>query len=193
MSSEQVSQASENITIAGLAGRYAVALFDLAREANKIDDVAKDIASLKALLAESSELSDITNSPVLSRADQAKALSAVAGHAGLGDMVQNFIGVLANNRRLDQTNQIINEFDRLVAHHKGEIKASVTSAHALDNDQLDALKAKLKSMVGRDVNVETNVDASLLGGMVVNIGSQMIDSSLKTKLANLEESMKEVG
>ena len=194
MSSELSSNiASEKLTISGLAGRYAVALFDLANEANALDDVAKDLATLEALLNESAELSNLTQSPIFSREQQGRAMAAVADQAGLGKLVQNFVAVVATNRRLDQLKNIIKEFSRQLAHHKGEVNASVVTAHKLSKDQLDALKAKLKSMVGRDVNVETDVDESLLGGMIVNIGSRMIDSSLKTKLANLEESMKEVG
>ncbi|WP_210413977.1 F0F1 ATP synthase subunit delta [Luteithermobacter gelatinilyticus] len=194
MSSEQASNlASEKLTISGLAGRYAVALFDLAKEADALDDVAKDLAALEALLNESPELANLVANPVFSREEQGKAMDAVVSHAGLSKLVANFLGVLARNRRLSQLKNIIREYNRHLAHHKGEVNASVVTAHALTKTQQNALKAKLKSLVGRDVNVEMSIDENLLGGMVVNIGSRMIDSSLKTKLENLEESMKEVG
>jgi F-type H+-transporting ATPase subunit delta len=113
--------------------------------------------------------------------------------AGFSKTVENFIGVVTANRRLDQLANMINEFNRMLSHHRGEVNASVVTAYKLDNKQLDALSAKLKSMVGSDVNLESDVDEELLGGMVVRVGSKMIDSSLKTKLANLEATMKEVG
>ncbi|PHZ84402.1 F0F1 ATP synthase subunit delta [Paremcibacter congregatus] len=184
---------SENLTITGLAGRYAIALFDLGRETKVLDKVAKDMATLSALLKESSDLVGLTLNPVFSSEDKARAVSAVVSAAKLDKLVANFVGVVAENGRLDQLQNIITEFNRILAHHNGEVSASVVTAHKLTKAQLDALKAKLKSMVGSDVNVETEEDESLLGGMVVQIGSRMIDSSLKTKLANLEESMKEVG
>lgn len=194
MSSNMTSNiVSENLTISGLAGRYAIALFDLGKETNALDNVAKNLATLSALLNESSDLKGLTLNPVFSSEEKARAIFAVVKAAKLDQLVANFIGVVANNDRLDQLENIISEFNRILAHHNGEVNASVVTAHKLTKTQLDALKAKLKSMVGSDVNVETEVDDSLLGGMVVKIGSRMIDSSLKTKLANLEESMKEVG
>ena len=165
MSSEKVDNiASEKISLSGLAGRYALALFELAEEGKTLDQVAKELDALGVLLDESVEL-----------------------------RVANFIGVVTSNRRLDQLVNIINEFNRLLSHHRGEVNAFVTTAFRLDKSQLGALSAKLKSMVGSDVNMEANVDDELLGGMVVRIGSRMIDNSLKTKLANLEATMKEVG
>lgn len=194
MSSEIADKiASEKLSLSGLAGRYAVALFELAEEQKKLDNVAEELASLEALLKESKELQLLTTSPVVSRANQASAMAAMVKAAGFSKTVENFIGVVVANRRLDQLANIINEFNRIVSHHRGEVNASVVTAHKLDKKQLDALSAKLKSMVGSDVNVETKVDETLLGGMVVRIGSRMIDSSLKTKLANLEATMKEVG
>jgi len=194
LSSDMTSNiVSENLTISGLAGRYAVALFDLAKETKALDKVAKDLATLSALLNESSDLKGLTLNPVFSSEEKARAVAAVVAAANLDQMVANFVGVVAQNSRLDQLENIISEFNRILAHHNGEVNASVVTAHKLTKAQLDALKAKLKSMVGSDVTVETEIDDSLLGGMVVKIGSRMIDSSLKTKLANLEESMKEVG
>lgn len=194
MSSDKANNiASENISLSGLAGRYAVALFELAVEEKTLDRVAEELKALKALLDDSEELQMLTNSPVISRKNQAAAMSKMVKAAKFSKTVENFIGVVTANRRLSQLNNIINEFNRYLAHHRGEVNASVVTAYKLDKKQLDALSAKLKSMVGSDVNIETKLDEELLGGMVVRIGSRMIDSSLKTKLANLEATMKEVG
>lgn len=194
MSSEKAENiASENITLSGLSGRYAVALFELAEENNLLDTVAEELGALNTLLNESDELKMLTTSPVISRANQATAMGEMIKSAGFSKTVENFIAVVTANRRLDQLGNIINDFNRMLSHHRGEVNASVVTAHKLDKKQLDALGNKLKSMVGSDVNVETEVDKDLLGGMVVRVGSRMIDSSLKTKLANLEATMKEVG
>lgn len=194
MSSEKAEQiASENISLTGLAGRYAVALFELAEEEKALDQVADELDGLASLLSESEDLQKITTSPIISRTNQSAAMAAVVKAAGFSKTIENFIGVVTNNRRLDQLGNIINEFNRMLSHHRGEVNASVVTAYKLDKKQLDALSKKLKSMVGSDVKVETEVDETLLGGMVVRVGSRMIDSSLKTKLANLEATMKEVG
>lgn len=194
MSSEKAEQiASENISLTGLAGRYAVALFEIAEEEKSLDRVADELAGLASLLIDNEDLQQITTSPIISRANQSAAMAALVKAGNFSKTVENFIGVVTNNRRLDQLNNIINEFNRMLSHHRGEVNASVVTAYKLDKKQLDALSKKLKSMVGSDVNVETEVDETLLGGMVVRVGSRMIDSSLKTKLANLEATMKEVG
>lgn len=194
MSSEETANiASENISLSGLAGRYAVALFELAVEENTLDRVAEELGALSELLKSCDELDMITTSPIISRANQAAAMDEMVKAAGFSKTVKNFLGVVTANRRLDKLANMINEFNRMLSHHRGEVNASVTTAYKLDNNQLDALGAKLKSMVGSDVNLQAHVDGELLGGMVVRVGSRMIDSSLKTKLANLEATMKEVG
>ena len=194
MSSEKAEQiASENISLTGLAGRYAVALFEIAEEEKSLDRVADELAGLASLLSDNEDLQQITTSPIISLANKSAAMAALVKAGNFSKTVENFIGVVTNNRRLDQLNNIINEFNRMLSHHRGEVNASVVTAYKLDKKQLDALSKKLKSMVGSDVNVETEVDETLLGGMVVRLGSRMIDSSLKTKLANLEATMKEVG
>ncbi len=194
MSPEMTSNiVSENLTITGLAGRYAIALFDLGQEANSLKKIAQDVATLSALLETSSDLKGLTLNPVFSSEEKGRAMAAVIKAAELDQLVANFVAVVAKNGRLDELENIISEFMRILAHHNGEVSASVITAQALTKTQLSALKNKLKSMVGSEVTVDTDVDDSLLGGMVVKIGSRMIDSSLKTKLANLEESMKEVG
>jgi F-type H+-transporting ATPase subunit delta len=194
VSSEKAEQiASENILLTGLAGRYAVALFEFAEEEKSLDLVAEELGGLASLLNESEDLQQITTSPIISSANQSTAMAALVKMAGFSKTVENFIGVVIKNRRLDQLSSIINEFNRMLSRHRGEVNASVVTAYKLDKKQLDALGKKLKSMVGSDVNVETEVDETILGGMVVRLGSRMIDSSLKTKLANLEATMKEVG
>ena len=193
-SSEKVDNiASEKISLSGLAGRYALALFELAEEGKTLDQVAKELDALGVLLDESVELRVLTTSPIISLSNQSAAMAIMVKTVGFSKTVANFIGVVTSNRRLDQLVNIINEFNRLLSHHRGEVNAFVTTAFRLDKSQLGALSAKLKSMVGSDVNMEANVDDELLGGMVVRIGSRMIDNSLKTKLANLEATMKEVG
>ncbi|MDA0708333.1 MAG: F0F1 ATP synthase subunit delta [Proteobacteria bacterium] len=194
MSSEKAAKiASENLLLSGLSARYAVALFELAKEQKKLDQVADDMTSLSKLLMDCPELKLITTSPVISKKDQTSAMATMTKAVGFSKIVINFIGVITANRRLDQLDHIIDDFNKYLAHYRGEVNAVVLTAHKLNKNQLAALGAKLKSMVGSEVNIETDVDEELLGGMIVRIGSSMIDSSLKTKLANLEATMKEVG
>ena len=175
---------------ASLAGRYATALFALAKENNSIDAVQASLDILSAAMAESDDLRALTSSPVLSREDAGKAIAATAKALGLDPLSTNMLGVLAANRRLDQIQAVIRAFSTLASDHRGEITAEVTSAHPLDDKQIDALKAQLKKRVGSDVSVSTAVDSSILGGLVVQIGSQMIDSSIKTRLNTLSQAMK---
>ena len=175
---------------ASLAGRYATALFALAKENNSIDAVQASLDTLSAAMAESDDLRALTSSPVLSREDAGKAIAATAKALGLDPLSTNMLGVLAANRRLDQISAVIRAFSTLASDHRGEITAEVTSAHPLDDKQIDALKAQLKKRVGSDVSVSTAVDSSILGGLIVKIGSQMIDSSIKTRLNTLSQAMK---
>ena len=175
---------------ASLAGRYATALFALAKENNSIDAVQASLDTLSAAMAESDDLRALTSSPVLSREDAGKAIAATANALGLDPLSTNVLGVLAANRRLDQIHAVIRAFATLASDHRGQITAEVTSAHPLDDKQIDALKAQLKKRVGSDVSVSTAVDPSILGGLVVKIGSQMIDSSIKTRLNTLSQAMK---
>ncbi len=175
---------------ASLAGRYATALFALAKENNSIDAVQASLDTLSAAMAESDDLRALTSSPVLSREDAGKAIAATANALGLDPLSTNVLGVLAANRRLDQIHAVIRAFATLASDHRGQITAEVTSAHPLDDKQIDALKAQLKKRVGSDVSVSTAVDSSILGGLVVKIGSQMIDSSIKTRLNTLSQAMK---
>jgi F-type H+-transporting ATPase subunit delta len=175
---------------ASLAGRYATALFDLARESGAIAAVTTSLGTLKAALAESVDLAALTVNPLLSRTDAAKGIAGVAKHLKLDGLSQKFLGVLAQNRRLTQLGPVIAAFEALAADHRGEASADVTSAHPLDAAQVKALTAQLKAKVGREVAVKLKVDPSLLGGLVVKIGSQMIDSSIKTRLNTLATAMK---
>lgn len=178
-----------NIT-AGLAGRYAVALFDLARESNAIDGVQKSLRTLKAALADSADLAALVASPVVSRSDAAKAIAAVAKALKLDSLTAKFLGVLAENRRLADVGGMIDAFDAIVAAHRGEVTAKVTSAHPLSAAQLKELAANLKTRVGRDVQIATTVDPAILGGLVVQLGSQLIDGSIRTRLNSFAQAMK---
>ena len=175
---------------ASLGGRYAMALFELARDEKKLDSVEASLATLKAALGESGDLRRLATSPVISRAAAAKAIAATAEALKLDPLTIRFLGVLAHNRRLTQLSPIIAAFSRLAAGHRGEITAEVVSAHPLDTAQVEALKARLKTQLGRDVAVDLAVDPAILGGLVVKIGSRQIDGSIRTKLNNLAHAMK---
>ena len=175
---------------ASLSGRYATALFELARDGKAIDSVGKSLESIKAALAQSGDFSQLTTNPLLSRTAAAKAVAAVAKSLKVDALTTKFLGVLAQNRRLGELNSIIAAYAALASAFRGEATAEVTSAHALDKAQVAALKAKLKAKVGRDVAVAQKVDPAILGGLVVRIGSQMIDSSIRTRLNTLANAMK---
>ena len=175
---------------ASLAGRYALALFRLAEEEGKLEPVSASLAAVKQALAESAELAALTTSPLIGRDEAMRAIAAAAAAIGLDPITTRFLGVLARNRRLAQLPGVIRAFNLLAARHRGEVTAEVTSAHALDDGQVDAIKQNLRTRMGRDIAVDLNVDPALLGGLVVKIGSQMIDGSIRTKLSNLAQAMK---
>jgi F-type H+-transporting ATPase subunit delta len=175
---------------ASLSGRYATALFDLAREAKAIDAVSASLETIARALSGAADFRALTTNPLLSRDEAAKAVAAVAEHLGLDALTAKFLGVLAQNRRLAQLPAVTAAFRALAAAHRGEASADVTSAHPLDAAQVDALKARLKATVGRDVAVNLKVDPAILGGLVVRIGSRMIDSSIRTRLNTLAVAMK---
>ncbi len=175
---------------ASLSGRYAKALFELARDGKAIDSVGKSLESLNKALATSSDFSALTNSPLLTRAATAKGVAGVAKAMKLDKLTTNFLGVLAQNRRLAELGKVIADYNALASAHRGEASAEVTSAHKLDSAQVTALKKQLKAKVGRDVAVDLKVDPAILGGLIVKIGSQMIDSSIKTRLNTLAVAMK---
>jgi F-type H+-transporting ATPase subunit delta len=174
----------------GLAGRYATALFELAADAKAIDRVEASLAALKTALAESAELKALTTSPLIGRDDAAAGIDAVARAMQLDPLTANLLGVLAKNRRLATLPAVIRAYNGLAAHHRGEITAEVTAAHALSAKQQNALKAKLKAGFKRDVALDLAVDPAILGGLVVKVGSRMIDSSIRTKLGALRQAMK---
>lgn len=182
--------ASENVSVAGLAGRYATALFELAVESNAIDAVASDLTRLRGLIDGSADMVRFVRSPVFTREEQGRAIDAILSRLNVSPLTRNFVGLLAQKRRLFALQGIVAAFEALVAARKGEISVSVVSAQALKSGQRDALVAAVKAAVKREVRVSESVDPSLLGGLVVKIGSRQIDSSLKSKLVRLERAMK---
>lgn len=179
--------------MSGLAGRYAMAVFALARDAMLLDPIAHDLAQLEALLGDSPELRRLVGSPVLTRGEQSRAIAAILERMGANPLTRRFIGVLAENRRLFVLPQIIRAFRARLAAHRGEVSAEVTTAQPLAVDQVAALRQTLTLAVGREVSLSARVDPELLGGLVVRLGSRMLDSSLRTQLANLKVAMKGVG
>jgi F-type H+-transporting ATPase subunit delta len=175
---------------ASLAGRYASALFDLARDQRQIESVSNSLDTVKAALAESTDLKALITSPLVSRDGAAKAIAATAEVLGLDPITRRFLGVLAENGRLSQLEAVIRTFARLATAHRGETSAEVTSAFPLNDGQIAALKAQLKARGDTDVTIDANVDPSILGGIVIRLGSRMIDASIKTKLNNLAYAMK---
>ena len=175
-----------------MAGRYATALFDLAREANAIDAVKSDLDRFDALVAESADLTRLVRSPAFSAKEQLQALSAVLERIGIGGLAANFLKLVTSNRRLFAVRDMIKAFRALVAQHKGEATAEVTVAEQLKDDHIQALRAALSSVSGKDVDLDIKVDPAIIGGLVVKLGSRMIDTSLRTKLNAIRHAMKEV-
>lgn len=182
---------NQKAVVSGVAGRYAVALFELAADGNALDQVAADLKALADLLEKSTDFRRLVTSPALGRDDQAKGLFAVLDGSGIAPLTRNFLGVIANNGRLSLLGDMIAAYSQLLAHHRGEVTAEVTSATPLSEAQMATLKAKLKAIAGRDVTLQAHTDSSILGGLAVKLGSRMIDSTLKTKLNNLQTAMKE--
>ena len=175
---------------ASLAGRYASALFGLARDERQIDAVSRSLDSLVQALGDSRDFSMLVESPLVGRADAGKALNALAGSLSLDPITTNFLGVLARNGRKGQLKAVARLFKRLAADHRGETTADVTTARPLSDDQVAALKQQLRARAGRDVAIEADVDPTILGGIVIKLGSQMIDASIRTKLNRLALAMK---
>jgi F-type H+-transporting ATPase subunit delta len=174
----------------GLAGRYATALFELAREQDALDAVAADLDRLQTMIDESADLRRLIQSPVLSRDEQGRAVAAIAERAELHDLVGRFQGVLAHKRRLFALPAAIRAFMDLLRLHRGEVTAEVISAAPLGEAQLQAVRDALARRVGREVKLAPEVDPRLLGGLVVRMGSRMIDASLRTRLQRLELAMR---
>ncbi len=174
-----------------MAGRYATALFELAESDAALDAVAADLGRIEALLNDSADLRRLVASPVFGADDQGRAFAAILERAGIKGLVAKFVGLVVRNRRLFALPAMIVGFKQLLAKKRGEVTADVASAHPLSEAQLQSLRQALKAATGRDVQINTRVDGGLLGGLVVKVGSRMIDSSLKTKLNSLKLAMKE--
>jgi len=174
-----------------MAGRYATALFDLARETSAIDAVKADLERFDALLAESPDLTRLVRSPVFSADEQLQALSAVLERAGIGGLAAKFLKLVTANRRLFAVRDMIKAYRGLVAEHKGEATAEVTVAERLKDDHVAALRSALKAVSGKDVDLDIRIDPGIIGGLVVKLGSRMVDSSLRTRLNAIRLALKE--
>lgn len=176
-----------------MAGRYATALFELAREEKAVDAVKADLDKFDALIGESADLERLIRSPVFTADQQGKALDAILGQAGIAGTAAKFLKIVASNRRLFAVRDMVRGYRALVARFKGEVAAEVTVAEPLSETNLEALKGALKSVTGKDVELRVKVDPAIIGGLVVKLGSRMVDSSLRTKLNSIKHAMKEAG
>jgi F-type H+-transporting ATPase subunit delta len=179
--------------VSDVAGRYAGSLFELALDERSVSQVEYDLLAFESLIDESADLKRLIESPVFSADDQYRAISAIVERAGLHGLVGKFLKVVAKNRRLFAVPGMIKAFRAIAAAHRGEVVAEVKAAHALTRDQEAALKAALADVAGKIVTVKVTIDPTLLGGLVVKMGSRQIDTSLKTKLNSLKLALKEVG
>jgi F-type H+-transporting ATPase subunit delta len=182
--------ATDDPMMASMAGRYAAALFELAKDQRQLPEVERDVVAFQAMLDESGDLCRLVRSPVISAEEQSKALSALLARAGIAGLTGNFLQLIARNRRLFAVADMIKSFRALIARERGEVSAEVATAHPLTQEQLQALSDTLRTQVGKNVQINTRVDPALLGGLIVKIGSRMIDSSLRTKLDSLKVAMK---
>lgn len=182
--------ASEATGVSGLAERYAAALFDLADERHALDEVAGDLRELRAMVHDSGDLMRLLRSPVLSRNEQGKAVAALAERAGLSNLTRDFLGVVARNRRLFAVPEMIEAYLRRLAERRGEVTAEVTVAHPLTEARQAALTEQLRRAVGARVAINIRVDPALLGGMIVKVGSRLVDASLNSRLQRLRLAMK---
>ena len=185
--------ATDDTSVGGLAGRYASALLELAEANNELDRVADDLRGLKTVLDESEDLQRLIRNPVFTRDQQASAMAAILDKAGVSDLSRRFVMVVAQNRRLFALPQIITAYLNVLAKRRGEVRADVTAAQELSEAQHGRLLDSLRSTVGTKVQVDVKVDPSLIGGMIVKVGSRMVDTSLRTKLQKLQLAMKGVG
>jgi len=175
-----------------MAGRYATALFELALEERAIDPVKADLDRFDALIGDSADLRRLVRSPAFTAEAQSRALAAVLERAGIGGFAGKFLQVVSSNRRLFAVRDMIKAFRTLVAQHKGEVSAEVTLAERPSEQHLDAIKSALNTITKKDVQVDVKVDPSIIGGLIVKLGSRMVDSSLRTKLNSIKHAMKEV-
>ena len=185
--------ASEATGVSGLAERYAAALFDLADERRMLDEVASDLRQLRTMLAASADLARLVRSPILTRGEQGKGIAALVERAGFTPLVRDFLAVVAKNRRLFAVPAMIEAYLRELAERRGEVTAEVTAAQPLSEGQLGLLSEQLRRSVGRRVSVDVTVDQGLIGGIIVKLGSRMIDGSIKSKLQRLQLAMKGLG
>ncbi|MBK4217753.1 F0F1 ATP synthase subunit delta [Paracoccus caeni] len=176
-----------------IAGRYAQAVFDIVKEEGGLDALAQQVDDLGAALNDSAELRDLISSPIYTRSQQIGAIAALASKMGLSPVLSNTLQLMGQNRRLFVLPQLVRVLRDLIADERGEITADVTSAVALSDDQQQRLTATLSEKSGKKVKLNTRVDEGLIGGMIVKLGSQMVDSSVRSKLASLQNAMKEVG
>jgi len=184
--------AGQETIVSGVAGRYATALFELALEEKNLDAVKADLDRFAALVADSPDLARLVRSPVFGAEEQTRALAAVLDKAGITGLAAKFLQLVASNRRLFTIGQILKAFRLLVARHKGEITAHVTVADKLGDKNLAALKGALKTVTGgKDIDLDVKVDPAIIGGLIVQVGSRMVDSSLRTKLHSIKLAMKE--
>ncbi len=184
--------AGEDPIISGMAGRYATALFELALDEKATDAVRKDLDQFDAMISGSADLNRLVRSPVFGVDEQIKALAAILDKAGIKGLAANFLRVITTNRRLFAVRDMIRGYRALMAKHKGEVVAQVTVAEKLSDSNLDALKGALKSVTGgKDIDLDVQVDPAIIGGLVVKVGSRMVDSSLRTKLNSIKIAMKE--
>lgn len=185
--------ASETTVTGAIAGRYAAAIYDLADEQKALDEIAKDLSELSAMIAASADLRRLVRSPLLGREEQTAAMNAVLESAGVSELTRRFVGVVARNRRLFALKAIVAAYLRMLAARRGEVTAEVTSAVKLSQKQADSVAEALRKAVGAKVSVDLHVDPALIGGLVVKVGSRMVDSSLRTKLQRLQLAMKGTG
>jgi F-type H+-transporting ATPase subunit delta len=185
--------AGDTSMLSGVAGRYATALFELAREERAIDAVKADLDRFLALVDAAPDLGRLVRSPVFTADEQIRALSAVLQAVGITGLAANFLLLVARNRRLFAVRDMVRAYRALVARHKGEVAAEVITAVPLREDQLAALKEALKSVTKQEVQIDLKVDPAIIGGLIVKVGSRMVDSSLRTKLNAMKQAMKEAG
>ncbi len=183
--------AGSEMIVSGMAGRYATALFELALESNAVDAVTADLAKFDAMIADSADLTRLVRSPVFTSDEQSRAVGALLDKAGIGGLAAKFLKLVAQNRRLFAIGDITRGYKAMVAKHKGEVTAQVTVAEKLSDARLAEIKSALKSVTGKDVQVDVQIDPAIIGGLIVKIGSRMVDSSLRTKLNAIKFAMKE--
>ncbi len=183
--------AGEDPIVSGMAGRYATALFELALEGNALDSVRDDLDRFDQLVRDNPDLERLVRSPVFTAEQQTRAIGTILDRAGIGGLAAKFLKLVSSNRRLFAVRDMVRAYRALMAKHKGEVTAQVTVAEPLNDARLAEIKTALRSITGKDVVVDVQVDASIIGGLIVKLGSRMVDSSLRTKLNAIKLAMKE--